>query len=148
MSFAKQFDHELSRLFHARTHQLKSYMWPTVGPAPKLTRERIRRGIQRLQSFAVADYFRSKDAKRILRSYDHKRQWQPKRGKGFGARAKAKNFKEWYDKKIKTKNCVYAFWNGSRCLYVGRTLSGKGRPYESLPKVLVRTNYKDRYIRL
>src|SRR5581483_9341956 len=98
VSFAKQFDDELSRLFRARTHQLKSYMWPTAGAAPQLTQKRVRKGVQRLQAFATADYLRSKDAKSVLKSYDHKRQWQPKRGKGFGARAKAKNFKAWYDK--------------------------------------------------
>jgi hypothetical protein len=133
MSFANQFEDELLQLFHARTHQLKSYMWPTVGAAPQLTQKRVRKGIESLQSLAVADYLRSKDAKHILASYDHKRQWQPKRGKGFGARPKASNFKACYDK-INTKNCVYAFWNGSRCLYVGRTLSGKGRPTSHFQK--------------
>ncbi len=133
MSFATQFDQELSKLFHARAHQLKSYMWPTVGAAPQFTQERVRRTIERLQSLAAADYLRSKEAKRIL-TCEHKRQWHPKKGKGFGAWAKAKSFKAWYDRKIKTKNCVYAFWNGSRCLYVGRTLNGKGRPTSHFQK--------------
>jgi hypothetical protein len=61
MSFANQFEDELLQLFHARTHQLKSYMWPTVGAAPQLTQKRVRKGIESLQSLAVADYLRSKE---------------------------------------------------------------------------------------
>jgi hypothetical protein len=135
VSSAKRFDNELLKLFHARTHELKSYMWPTAGAAPHLTRKRIRKGIERLQDIALAYYLRSKAAKKLLDSYDDKRQWHSKKGKGYGARAKKKAFKRWYDRKISTKNYVYAFWNRQHCLYVGRTLSGKGRP----------TNHFDKY---
>jgi hypothetical protein len=64
----------------------------------------------------------------MLEDYDYKRQWHSKKGKGFGRTKKKQSFKKWYDKNITTRNCVYAFWNKSRCLYVGRTLNGKGRP--------------------
>ena len=47
---------------------------------------------------------------------------------------KKQSFKKWYESKITTKNCVYAFWNGKRCLYVGRTLNGKGRPTSHFEK--------------
>jgi hypothetical protein len=104
-----------------------------MGAAPQLTRKRVRRTIEKLQYIATADYFRSKEAKQLISSYDHKRQWHIK-GKGFGVRTKAKKFKSWYDKKIETKNCVYVFWKGSHCLYVGRTLSGKGRPTSHFQK--------------
>jgi hypothetical protein len=136
---AGRFDKELLKLFHARTHELKSYMWPTAGAAPQLTRERVRRTIKKLQAIALADYLRSKGAKELLGSYDDKRQWHSKKGKGFGARAKKKSFKRWYDNKITTKNCVYAFWKGPHCLYIGRTLSGKGRPTSHFEKYWFRS---------
>jgi len=125
---AKQFESELQRLFRARTHELRNYMWPSSGMAPKLTTKRIKRTIIKLSNIAEADYLKSHDARNLLKSFDYKCQWHSKKGKGFGRIAKKRSFKDWYDKRITTKNCVYAIWNRSRCLYVGRTLNGKGRP--------------------
>lgn len=31
-------------------------------------------------------------------------------------------------------NCVYVFWSGRKCEYVGRALRGKGRPFNSFEK--------------
>jgi hypothetical protein len=131
---AGQFDKELLRLFAIRTHQLRASLWPTVGKAPRLTRKQIRRSINELQDIAEADFFKSRYGKRLLKDFDDKRQWHPKRGKGFGWRAKRSSFKKWYQNKIFTKNCVYAFWGKSRCLYIGRTLNGKGRPSSHFEK--------------
>jgi len=131
---AKQFDKALSKLFRARTHQLRSYMWPARGGAPKFTRERVKKTIEKLRDIAEGDYLRSTEARNLLRQFDYRRQWHAKRGKGFGRDAKKRSFKNWYEKKITTKNCVYAFWNGSRCLYVGRTRRGKGRPTSHFEK--------------
>jgi hypothetical protein len=61
-------------------------------------------------------------------AYAAKRQWQVKRGKGQGVGAKQENFKRWYEKDVGNKNCVYVFWAKRRCVYVGRTLRGHGRP--------------------
>ena len=115
------------RLFQIRTHQLRSYLWPTRGKAPRLTKKRLVVGISKLQDIAVNDYLHSKVAKEAFKSYDYKRQWHAKRNKGFGVSAKKKSFRDWYERHITTKNSVYAFWNKSKCLYVGRTLNGKGR---------------------
>lgn len=131
---ARKFDRELIKLFRKRTHGLRAYMWPISGTAPKLSRSHISAAIQRLRDIAEVDYLKSRYARRILRDYDYKRQWHSKKGKGFGRDAKKRSFKKWYDKKITTKNCVYAFLNGKRCLYVGRTLNGKGRPTSHFEK--------------
>lgn len=103
-------------------------MWPSAGAAPTLSRRKIGKSITKLQDIAELDFLKSKGARKILKSYDYKRQWHSKKGKGFGRAAKRRSFKYWYDRRITTKNCVYAFWNGSHCLYIGRTLNGKGRP--------------------
>lgn len=97
--YARQFDSELLRLFTIRTHYLRASLWPTVGKAPHLTQKQIRRSIARLQNIAEADFFRSRYGKRLLKDYDDKRQWHPKRGKGLGWRAKRLSFKTWYQKK-------------------------------------------------
>src|ERR1022692_1716105 len=131
---ATRFENELSDLFRARTHSLRSYMWPSAGPAPTISPKKIGISIRRLQTIAETDYLKSKSARGILRSYDYKRQWHSKKGKGFGRPAKRRSFKRWYEKHITTKNCVYAFWNGSRSLYVGRPLNGKGRPTSHFEK--------------
>ena len=130
----KQFEGQLLRLFHVRTHPLVSYLWPTMGKAPQLTKKRVGRSIAKLQEIAVNDYLRSKEARIVYRSYDHKRQWHSKRNKGFGVSAKKKAFKNWYERTITTRNSVYVFWDKSKCLYVGRTLNGKGRPTSHFEK--------------
>jgi hypothetical protein len=131
---ANKFDRELTKLFRKRTHGLRAYMWPISGTAPTLARKNVSSAINRLRNIAEDDYLKSRYARRLLSEYDYKRQWHSKKGKGFGRAAKKRSFKRWYDKKITTKNCVYAFWNGKYCLYVGRTLNGKGRPTSHFDK--------------
>jgi hypothetical protein len=124
---ATQFQTELVRLFRARTRPLVTYIWPQAGSAPRITRKRIRNSIAKLRTIAEDDYLSSRDARRIFADRDYKRQWHAKKNKGHGARAKTRAFKRWYENAITTKNSVYVFWNGKQCLYVGRTLNGKGR---------------------
>jgi hypothetical protein len=130
----KQFEDQLCRLFKIRTHQLRAYLWPTTGKAAHLTKTRLRRSIARLQEIATDAYLASREAKKVFKSFDHKRQWHSKRNKGFGVSAKKRAFKNWYERKITTKNSVYVFWDKSKCLYVGRTLNGKGRPTSHFEK--------------
>lgn len=133
-SAQRQFDAELFRLFKIRSHPLRTYLWPTSGKPAQLTKKTLKRSIAKLQDIATDHYLSSREARRTLRSYDHKRQWHSKRNKGFGVRAKKKSFKDWYERKITTKNSVYAFWDTSKCLYIGRTLNGKGRPTSHFEK--------------
>jgi hypothetical protein len=131
---AMRFDTELLKLFRKRTHYLRASLWPRPGKAPQLNRESIQKARRKLQDIAVKDYIRSKDAKIIFDSYEEKRRWHPKKGKGFGRATKKRAFNRWYDRKRLNRNCVYAFWDGSKCLYVGRTLNGKGRPSSHFEK--------------
>jgi hypothetical protein len=131
---ARQFDHELERLFDARVHGLRSTIWAAPGAAPAITKEKIRKSIGRLQDLAEAALLRTKRSRRVLRGFDYKRQWHAKKGKGFGRPAKKRSFKRWYEQEITTRNCVYVFWNSKSCLYVGRTLNGKGRPSSHFEK--------------
>jgi hypothetical protein len=133
-NLARRFDAELTRLFDSRIHALRATVWASPGAAPKVTKKKIHRSIERLQNLAEAALLRSKRSKEILRGYDYKRQWHPKKGKGFGRPAKKRRFKEWYSQHITTENCVYVFWRKSTCLYVGRTLNGMGRPSSHFEK--------------
>ena len=106
---ARKFDRELNKLIRARTDPIKSTVWPRRGPNPNLTRRKIARTIETLESVVEHEMLRQKHAKDILRQYNYKRQWHPKRGKGVGVQNKRRHFKDWYEKKITTRNCVYAF---------------------------------------
>lgn len=130
----KRFEAELTKLFRVRTHRLRSHFWPVVGSTPALGRQRVSKAISSLQAIAESSYLGSRPAKAILKNYDYKRQWHPKMGKGWGHSAKKNAFKNWYEKCVTTRNCVYAFWHHKRCLYVGRTLNGKGRPTSHFEK--------------
>ncbi|MGZ9189085.1 MAG: hypothetical protein ACXW39_03380 [Nitrospira sp.] len=131
---ARQFDGELTRLFRARTHQLRAKVWPARGATGKVTKKKVWASIGKLQKLSDGVLLSSKQAKFILRNYDYKKQWHPKRGKGFGRAAKKRHFKDWYERNITTQNCVYVYWGRSGCLYVGRTLNGKGRPSSHFEK--------------
>src|SRR5258708_7965327 len=114
--------------------KLRGEIWPMRGAAGKITKKKIRTSISRLQDIAQAAQLRAKHSKAILANYDYKKQWHPKRGKGFGRSAKRRHFKRWYENHITTQNCIYVFWSRSMCLYVGRTLNGKGRPSSHFEK--------------
>ena len=130
---ASRFDEELYKLFEARTFALKASVWPVPGRENKITRKKILKGIDRLGALAEQNLLRSRRIRKILREADYKKQWHLK-NKGHGRPAKRRSFKAWYDKNITTKNCVYAFWKGKKCLYAGRTLNGKGRPTHHFDK--------------
>lgn len=72
--------------------------------------------------------------KEFKTSFISKRQWQVKNSKGWGRRAKKLAFRQWYDREIQSRNCVYVFWSGKDCEYVGRTFRGKERPTSSFDK--------------
>lgn len=57
-----------------------------------------------------------------------KAQWYPKKGKGFLIDERKARFKRWYRDRLGPGPAVYMFWQGKRCLYVGRTEGGGGRP--------------------
>ena len=131
---ARDFERVLGRLLRARTHRISSVVQAKPGPAPNITRAKLTNAIDKLQSLAERELLRQKHVKGILQGFNYKKQWHAKKGKGWGVDAKKKNFKQWYERHIRTRNCVYAFWSRSKCVYVGRTLNGKGRPTSHFDK--------------
>lgn len=128
----RNFDSTLDQLFDHRTHWLKSLIrQKRPGAAPKFNRKKVQSAIDRLQSLAVEALLTSRLLRPLDDFFDRKKQWHIK---GFGVQAKAKAFKTWYDQHIDYQNCVYVFWDRNRCLYVGRTLNGKGRPSSHFSK--------------
>lgn len=132
--FASQFEKELQKLLRARTHVIISDVGARRGAAPTFTKKTVRKSIKRLQGLAQSAMLRSSTTDKVLFGYDARKQWRITRSKGRGRSAKRKSFKRWYDKHFKSKNCVYAFWSKKRCIYVGRTLNGKGRPSSHFEK--------------
>jgi|GEM_PF-534203 len=123
-----KFKKELQRLLDARTYGLRKAVWPVRGAPPKLNKMTIESAIDNLCATAREELLLSPRVINLLaESYDYKKQWHAKRGKGRSRPAKSTNFKSWYDRHISTQNYVYAFWNGKECLYVGRTTSGRHR---------------------
>lgn len=125
----RRFDRELYDLFEYRTHWLKSLIRKRrPGASPQFNREKVDKTIKELQHLGAQALQSSELLTPLDQFYDVKKQWHPKKGKGHGVRAKEKAFGQWYAQQISYKNCVYVFWKGRSCLYVGRTMNGKGRP--------------------
>lgn len=119
---------ELNKLYKKRTHRLRlTVSDPIKGKPPKLTRSTIKRSLYLLQLYAnqalIKEYYKQSYGRKSL----FKKQWQTK-NKGWGRDAKIDSFKLWYDKHINWPNNIYIFWAGRKCIYVGRTLNGRGRP--------------------
>ena len=124
----RHFENELQQLFRARSNELISHLWPSRGKVERLSPRKIQLATDSLKAIANKHYLSSVKARSLLQSYDNKKQWHTKKGKGWSRAAKKQAFKHWYGQHIETMNCVYIFWNNRKCLYVGRTLNGKGRP--------------------
>lgn len=130
----RKFDQTLTSILRKRMHWVKHFVWPHRGKPPHLTKTTIEHGISELQDLAKATLLKVKPSKVIFSNYDYKKQWHTKRGKPFRILAKRTAFTEWYQDKITVKNCVYIFWQNRKCLYVGRTLNGHGRPIQHFQK--------------
>ena len=131
----RKFDSQLAKLFSDRTHWLKSLIRKKVrGKAPHFNRNKVEIGIRTLQKNATEALLHSRLVPSISDLCDQKAQWHPKMGNGRGVKAKIARFKQWYDTKITSAHCVYLFWNNRTCLYIGRTLNGKGRPLSHFEK--------------
>jgi hypothetical protein len=129
MSLAKAFDRELKSLFERRTAWLHRALGKKQPGRPhEFTKKKVGPKLYGLGEIAAQILVRRRARKDFNRSVDRLRQWHVKRGKGHGVRAKKESFREWYDKKIGHRNCVYVFWAKRDCVYVGRTSRGKSRP--------------------
>jgi hypothetical protein len=135
MALVKQFEDDLKELFLRRTAWLRGSIGKkTPGPPPAFTKKKVKGALERMTLTARQILIKQRGRKRFKSLVVLKRQWQVNSGKGFGRRAKKTAFRRWYDKSVRSNNCVYVFWSGRKCVYVGRTLRGKGRPSSSFDK--------------
>lgn len=130
----RKFDEKLSSLLIARVYPLKASVWPKIGKPPRVTKSKREKTIREIRDLVTETLLKTKSSKEIFKDHQYKRQWHPKRGKPRGIAAKKSAFKKWYEKKITVRNCVYIFWQDSKCLYVGRTINGKHRPANHFKK--------------
>ena len=132
---AKQFERVLLRLFSDRNHRLRSFVRrPGSGKAPTFDRKKKYHGVRELQRLLLRcrnrDCWKRESRKRVAL----KRQWHVTPSKGFGVDEKRRGFDRWFAKYIPYRNCVYVFWAGRTCKYVGRTVRGKNRPQDHFAK--------------
>ncbi|MBL9086236.1 MAG: hypothetical protein JNM10_03765 [Planctomycetia bacterium] len=135
MSLTGEFNSALRKLFERRTAWLQEAIGSNgPGPRRKYNSKRVKKSINNICCVARRILVRE-HANDVLADDVHEtRRWHPKKGKGHGRAAKQKSFRAWYRKKIAYRNCVYLFWNKNRCLYVGRTIRGAGRPDDHFEK--------------
>jgi len=123
---AHAFDRKLEDLFWDRTHWLRNQVRaPSRGKAPTFSRLKVNKAIAELKALTTKCLLRKHAIDRFPDLFDQKKQWHVS---GHGADKKRKAFVTWFDMSIPHSNCVYVFWAGKKCRYVGRTLNGKGRP--------------------
>lgn len=136
MALATKFERELERLFYRRTAWLRKAIGKNRPGRPRVfNRKKVEPKLDELGELATEILVRRRARREFFRTVGGKRQWHVKRGKGYGIDAKRKRFKRWYEKHVGSKNCVYAFWSRRGCVYVGRTLRGKGRPADWFDRV-------------
>jgi hypothetical protein len=134
MTDAVKFSRELKKLLDLRTARLRSAIGKKrLGPTPALTKKKVKSALKKLSATARKIIVKQQARNEFKKTVIAKRQWHVK-SKGWGVQAKKVAFKHWYAKRIRGHNCIYIFWSGRKCQYVGRTLRGKGRPTGSFDK--------------
>lgn len=134
MAFSKQFENELDKLFHQRTHWLRNKLGSKkMGKPPEFSRKKVSAGINKLQQIASNSLAR-KLAKTEFTNFISKQ--KDYHIKGHGPNDKKNRFEKWYSKNFpKSRGLVYAFWSKNRkCIYVGRTGNRGSRPSSHFEK--------------
>ena len=140
MRNSKAFETGLDALFCRSTEKVRREAGKRAkGPVPKIDRRRLAKEIERLVEVARASELHSNGRDIFEGVVREKRQWHPKRGKGWGVGAKKRTFRRWYDDNIRGRTCIYAFWAKRKCLYVGRTGVGGRRPQAHFEKFWFRS---------
>lgn len=132
-----QFRRELTKLYDLRTYEVRSLVFgkPKPGKAPKLTRSRRTESIRKLQDLATAELAKPLAKEKFDYYVSRRKSWHIKKGKGHGHEAKKTAFKAWFEGEFDAKaSCIYIFWKGRKCIYVGKTASGKNRPVQHFVK--------------
>ena len=132
---ALEFHRELDDLFERRTSWLRKVVDKGIKTKPQVfNRQRRRGGIVRLKSLATECLSGAMSNREFAATIDKKKQWRCTRHKGWLREQKRKHFDRWFQKNIPFENCIYIFWKGPKCEYVGRTMKGKGRPQDHFVK--------------
>ena len=123
-----QFNSVLGKLFAYRTDKLRrAVLKSKPGKPPSFNKNQVERTIKKLQELSISirlDNLITEDNEKNIYKFE---KW---RCKGRGDDAKKAFFCDWYEDNIIYKNNVYIIWKRKKCLYVGRTLNGKGRPQD------------------
>jgi hypothetical protein len=116
-------------LFRKRAFRLRSTLdGRRPGAPPAFNRNTVNDAIARLQELA-SEHFAKQFARDEFGLAVHQRKgWHAKRGKGRGVDAKKSTFEHWYKLHFNSSRCIYVFWSGRQCEYVGKTGSGGSRP--------------------
>lgn len=134
MSRAAEFRTELDHLFRRRTHWLRAAIdGARPGAPPTFSRAHVQRSIARLQDLASEALADSLARDEFDQAVEIRRSWHVKRGKGRGLE-KRSAFNRWFDEHIGSSSCIYVFWAGKTCVYVGKTTWGSSRPSSHFEK--------------
>jgi len=132
---AVAFRRRLQELFEDRIRWLSDAInGPNPGRPVEFTRRRVSRTIERLQELASSAVVRTTAREEFEKTVQQTKTWRNSVRKGRGWREKKRHFSNWFDNEVQFPNCIYIFWAGSRCRYVGRTIRGKGRPQQHFVK--------------
>lgn len=135
MALKTEFERRLNGLFRRRAAWLKSAVGRKApGPVPAFDAKVAKQETRKLVEIAKELVLKQRGQSEFDGVVDEVRRWHPKKGKGHGVPAKKHAFNDWYPKSVSSPNCIYVFWSGNRCLYVGRTIKGKGRPQSHFEK--------------
>ena len=128
-SLSVEFDRKLDSLFERYTHRVRRQATGRpIGRAPSLRKAKLRKAIDELVAIARRVQLRTVGVPEFDALVEAKHQWHAKRGKGRGPEAKRVSFSRWWDRRVTRRTCIYVFWQGRLCAYVGRTGRGGGRP--------------------
>jgi len=133
---AKEFERALDQLFRERTHWLRTAVGHTKpGPAPQFTKAKVEKKLSQLENLARVILCKKRAEQEFDKIVESYRQWHIKKGKGWRWRERRASFGRWYDTQVKASHCIYSFWDKNRrCLYIGRSINGKGRPQAHFEK--------------
>jgi hypothetical protein len=134
MSRDAEFRRELDKLYRTRSDFIRHYLSNKRGVRATLRGPRVERTIRRLQELETEAMAKPYARAWFSRCTKQKRRWSVSQRKGHTRRQKGRTFRRWYDERIGSRSCIYMLWNGKRCLYVGKTERGRGRPTSHFEK--------------
>jgi len=129
LSRAVEFRRIVNGLFEKRAFKLRNILSARRrGAAPVFNRRTVNTAIGALQKLASDEFSRALARDEFASSVHKRKSWHAKRGKGRGVGAKKRAFEAWYQNHFDSARCIYVFWSGRTCEYVGKTGAGGSRP--------------------